>query len=245
MLLTIVMGLTGLSDDNPVGYSRAVLVVSRTLVRSLISLRLLPADVNDQSPWTGLHQDFGVFLYIEVGPISRPGKTRTDKKYIIIITVFSSVLQVIKKHCGLFMQTESNHWFHGRKFDPAAAGKKTKKNQLCLIHSARCVSQVVSMTTVAPAIHISSRLQVKLPQETRKALKNERKISVGGAIVSPGMRLPLGLTVDDDVLPRIKDVILRGLLRYSGGLGHWKHNELETYFRRVQWHANMSTWRGL
>lgn len=91
MLLSIVMGLTGLSDDNPVGYSRAMLVVSRTLVRSLISLRLLPADVNDQSPWTGLHQDFGVFLYIEVGPISRPGKTRTDKKYIIIIiTVFSS-----------------------------------------------------------------------------------------------------------------------------------------------------------
>lgn len=33
----------------------------------------------------------------------------------------------------------------------------------------------------------------------------------GGAIVSPGMRLPLGLAVDDNVLPRIKDVILWGL----------------------------------
>lgn len=30
-------------------------------------------------------------------------------------------------------------------------------------------------------------------------------------MVSPGMRLPLGLTVDDNVLPRIKDIILGGL----------------------------------
>lgn len=34
---------------------------------------------------------------------------------------------------------------------------------------------------------------------------------MGGTNVSPRMRLPLGLTVDDNVLPWIKDVILRGL----------------------------------
>lgn len=70
------MRLTGLSDDNVVGHSSAVVIVSCTLVGSLIGLRFLPTDVNDQSSWTGLHQDFRVFLHIKVGPISCPGKAR-------------------------------------------------------------------------------------------------------------------------------------------------------------------------
>lgn len=77
--LNIIKSLTGLPDDNAVGYGSAVLVVSRTLVRPLVGLGLFPADVNNQSPWAGLHQNFGVFLYVEVGPISRPGKARINK----------------------------------------------------------------------------------------------------------------------------------------------------------------------
>lgn len=42
--------LTGLSDDDVVGHSRAVVVVGRALVRSLIRLRPFPADVDDQRP---------------------------------------------------------------------------------------------------------------------------------------------------------------------------------------------------
>lgn len=71
--------LTGLSDDNLVGHSGAALIVGCTLVRSLVSLSLLLADVNDQSSWAGLHQDFGVFLYIKVGPVSCPWKARYNK----------------------------------------------------------------------------------------------------------------------------------------------------------------------
>lgn len=41
--------LTGLPDDDLVGHRRAMLVVRRALVRPLVGLRLLPADVNDQS----------------------------------------------------------------------------------------------------------------------------------------------------------------------------------------------------
>lgn len=41
--------------------------------------------------------------------------------------------------------------------------------------------------------------------------------------ISPWMRFPFGLTVDDDVLTWIKDVILRGLQRYSRRLRHWRH----------------------
>lgn len=40
-------GLTGLADDDLVGQRRAVLVVRRALVRPLVGLRLLPADVDD------------------------------------------------------------------------------------------------------------------------------------------------------------------------------------------------------
>lgn len=72
-----ISGPTGLPDDNFVGDCGAVVVVGRALVRPLISLGLFSADVNDQSSRTGLHQDFGVFLDIEVGPISCPRKTRT------------------------------------------------------------------------------------------------------------------------------------------------------------------------
>lgn len=57
--------------------------------------------------------------------------------------------------------------------------------------------------------HVSHTLKGKTSSDAR-----------GGASLSPGVRLPLGFAVDDDVLPRIKDVILRGLLRYSGGLRH-------------------------
>lgn len=64
--------LTGLSDDNAVGHGGAVVVMGRALVRSLVRLGLFPADVNDESSRTRLHQDFGVFLYIKVGPISCP-----------------------------------------------------------------------------------------------------------------------------------------------------------------------------
>lgn len=64
--------LTGLSDDDLVGECRAVLVVGRALVRPLVGLRLLAADVDDQSPRTGLHQDFGVLLQVKVGSVSRP-----------------------------------------------------------------------------------------------------------------------------------------------------------------------------
>lgn len=49
MSFNIIRNLTGLSDENAVGYSGAVLVVCRTLVCSLIGLSLFPADVNDQS----------------------------------------------------------------------------------------------------------------------------------------------------------------------------------------------------
>ena len=53
-----------------------MLIVGCTLVRSLVGLRLFPADVNDQSPGTGLHQHLGVFLHIEVGPVPRPRKAK-------------------------------------------------------------------------------------------------------------------------------------------------------------------------
>lgn len=69
-------GLTGLPDDNFVGDCGAVVVLSCALVRPLVSLGLFSANVNDQSSRTGLHQDFGVFLNVKVGPISRPRKTR-------------------------------------------------------------------------------------------------------------------------------------------------------------------------
>jgi hypothetical protein len=36
------------------------------------------------------------------------------------------------------------------------------------------------------------------------------------------MRLPFGLTVDEDVLPRVDDEILRGLMGYSGRLWYWR-----------------------
>lgn len=64
--------LTGLSDDDIVGECGAVLVVGRALVRPLVGLRLLAADVDDQSPRTGLHQNFGVLLHVKVGSVSRP-----------------------------------------------------------------------------------------------------------------------------------------------------------------------------
>lgn len=66
--------LTGLPDDDLVGQRRAVLVVRRALVRPLVGLRLLPADVNDKSSRAGLHHDFGVLLQVEMGPVSRPGE---------------------------------------------------------------------------------------------------------------------------------------------------------------------------
>lgn len=66
--------LTGLPDDDLVGQRRAVLVVRRALVRPLVGLRLLPADVNDKSSRAGLHHDFGVLLHVEMGPVSRPGE---------------------------------------------------------------------------------------------------------------------------------------------------------------------------
>lgn len=50
-----------------------------TLVRPLVSLRLFPADVNDQSSWAGLRQDIGVFLHIKVGAVSRPGEAKIEQ----------------------------------------------------------------------------------------------------------------------------------------------------------------------
>lgn len=81
MLLNVIRSLTGLSDDDAVGYGGAVLVVHRALVRSLVGLGLLPADVDDQSSRSGLHQDFGVFLDIKVGPVSRPREARINEKH--------------------------------------------------------------------------------------------------------------------------------------------------------------------
>lgn len=72
-------GLTRLPDDNFVGDGSAVVVLSCALVRPLISFCLFSANVNDQRSRTGLHQDFGVFLNVKVGPISRPRKTRIRK----------------------------------------------------------------------------------------------------------------------------------------------------------------------
>lgn len=68
---------TRLPDDDFVGDRGPVVVVGCALVRPLVSLCLFSADVNDQSSRTGLHQDFGVFLHVKVGPISGPRKTRT------------------------------------------------------------------------------------------------------------------------------------------------------------------------
>lgn len=47
----------------------------------------------------------------------------------------------------------------------------------------------------------------------------------------PGVGLPFGLAVDNNVLPRIKDVILRGLQRYRRGLRHYRGNSNKTAAR--------------
>lgn len=78
-VLDVMLSLTGLPDDDGVGDSRAVIIVSCTLVRSFVSFGLFLADVNDQSSRTGLHQDVGVFLQVEMGPVPRPREARKQK----------------------------------------------------------------------------------------------------------------------------------------------------------------------
>lgn len=100
-------GLTGLPDDNFVGDGGAVVVLSRALVSPLVSLGLFSADVNDQSSRTGLHQDFGVFLNVKVGPVSRPRKTRMkeqpENQLSSSLSVTTAIIQIRSE------RTESFH----------------------------------------------------------------------------------------------------------------------------------------
>ncbi len=68
--------LTWLTDDNVIGHGRAVLVAGDALVNSLIRLCLLSADVNDQSTWVGLHDNFEILFRIEMSAITCPWKAR-------------------------------------------------------------------------------------------------------------------------------------------------------------------------
>lgn len=160
MSLNIIRSLTGLSDDNAVGYSDAVRVVCCTLVRSLISLSLLPADVDDQCSWAGLHQDLWVFLYIKVGPVSCPWEAGINKNNndCCIFSAKSheetlSVACLFKSSRCIVVCSRRLIWITdfiagslaGSNAFKAEGGGKKKTTKLCLIHSARCVSQVVSM----------------------------------------------------------------------------------------------------
>lgn len=40
-----------------------------------------------------------------------------------------------------------------------------------------------------------------------------------------GNGVPFGFTFDEDVIPRVNDIVLHGLLRDCGGLRHCKANE--------------------
>lgn len=75
----LLSGLTGLSDDDVVRQSRSVLVLSSTLIRSLVGFSLFPTDVDDKSSRTRFHQDFGVFIHVEVSSVPRPGETKIEK----------------------------------------------------------------------------------------------------------------------------------------------------------------------
>lgn len=64
---------TGLPDDDVVGDGGPKLVPSRTLIDALVRLGFLSsADVNHERSRMRLHDDFGVFLDVEMSPIPSP-----------------------------------------------------------------------------------------------------------------------------------------------------------------------------
>lgn len=117
-----------------------MLIVSRTLVCSLEGLGLFPTDVNDQCSRTGLHEDFGVFLYIKVGPISCPRKARSNKNGKHHFNRLQ--YQVINMHSGLFRQTDWNPSFKLEVglFQTLLIQRMDTGTKLWLIHAARCFS---------------------------------------------------------------------------------------------------------
>lgn len=163
-----IRNLTGLPNDNFVGHSGAMVVVGCTLVRSLVSLSLFPADVDDQSSWAGLHQDFGVFLHIKVGPISCPWKAggqQNSNHHCISLSIRRGSLSWCVAICSRrqiwIIDSTAGRLMDSSPFDSEVGGE----TELCLIRSDRCALQEFSMTTVAMLIHISIVL-VKSPPET-------------------------------------------------------------------------------
>lgn len=64
---------TGLPDDDVVGDGGPELVASGTLINALVRLSFLSsADVNHERSRMRLHDDFGVFIDVEMSPVSSP-----------------------------------------------------------------------------------------------------------------------------------------------------------------------------
>lgn len=68
--------LTWLTDDDVIGHGRAMLVAGDALIHALVRLGLLSADVNDQSAWAGLHNNFRILFHIEMSAVACPWKAR-------------------------------------------------------------------------------------------------------------------------------------------------------------------------
>lgn len=68
--------LTWLTNDDVTGQGRAMLVAGDALIHALVRLCLLSADVNDQSAWVGLHNNFRILFHIKMSAITCPWKAR-------------------------------------------------------------------------------------------------------------------------------------------------------------------------
>lgn len=94
--------LTWLTDDNVIGHGRAVLVAGDALVNTLIRLCLLSADVNDQSAWVGLHDNFGILFHIEMSAITCPWKARLRRV---------KIKKQLRQHaCTVTLQSINYYW---------------------------------------------------------------------------------------------------------------------------------------
>lgn len=68
--------LTWLTNDDVTGQGRAKLVAGDALIHALVRLCLLSADVNDQSAWAGLHNNFRILFHIKMSAVTCPWKAR-------------------------------------------------------------------------------------------------------------------------------------------------------------------------
>lgn len=68
--------LTWLTNDDVIRHGRAMLVPGDALIHALVRLCLLSTDVNDQSAWAGLHNNFRILFHIEMSAVACPWKAR-------------------------------------------------------------------------------------------------------------------------------------------------------------------------